>query len=1050
MSTLRVFSLLAMLAMLVVGFILPLPVTAQNFNRDIRPILSDRCFKCHGPDAAGNESGLRLDVAQEAYDSSAFVPGDIDASAAIERMLSDDADLKMPPVDSHLNLTDDEIDLLKRWVKNGAKYDRHWAFKPIRKFMMVPHYSMVRDWIQNDIDVYVMRQLDSRKLEPSPEAEKWRWLRRVTYDLTGLPPTVEEIEAFQADEGMDAYEKVVDRLLASDSFGQHMAVSWLDAARYADSYGYQSDQLATNWPYRDWVVNAINENLPYDEFLKWQIAGDMLPDATREQVLATAFNRLHRMTNEGGSVELEWRTEYVADRVNTFGTAMLGLTLECARCHDHKFDPVSQKDYYSLSAFFNNIDEWGMYNDGSRVPTPSLLLPTEQQETDASAIQSKLKEELKDWLDADEAANDAAFEQWLSENSQLDLQLQPVSHWTLDELSDKKEFKNEVADGAMGRSSPANRLVDGFRGKALQLTGDDAAEFPVEGNWLEAWQPYSVSCWLKIPETTGEAVILHRQGGTDVGTYGTSLRLIDGHLRFAIVRFWPGNALAVKTKSPVPTGKWIHVVITNNGLGTASNMKIYVNGQDESVVTRDNLYKDPQHRPANATGFVVGQQFRRVGFKAGLIDEIAVYPVALSGIEIAAVRDGVDQVSTADFSHEELQAHYSMPEMAIRKRIGAIAELLKSNLGVVEISVMNEKPGISVAHVLHRGEYDAPRTRETLVQRATPSALPELSGEQDELNRLSLAEWLTADDHPLTSRVAVNRIWQGFFGVGLIATPNDLGYQSQMPVQSDLLDFLARDFIKSGWDVKALCREIVLSATYRQTSVCDEALRTRDPQNEWLARGPARRLTAEMVRDTALFTSGLLNDTAGGRSVSPYQPTNIWRENNTMTPAYNQSVGVDLYRRSLYTVWKRTTPMPNMMTFDATSREVCVVQRSRTNTPQQAMVLLNDVQFVEAARLLAERALIALADAKDASDTALVQWLFIRLTGREADERELSLLGELLTEQRQRFGQEMDNASKLAEAGQSARNEQLDVVEVAAVTVLAQAIFNSDATIWQR
>ena len=876
-------------------------------------------------------------------------------------------------------------------------------------------------------------------------------MRRVSFDLTGLPPTPEEILAFENDDSPEAYKRVVDRLLASEEFGKHMAISWLDAARYADSYGYQADLLSPTWPWRDWVVRAINQNLPYNQFLLWQIAGDLVPDAETDQILATAFNRLHRQTNEGGSVELEWRTEYAADRVHTFGTAMLGMTLECARCHDHKFDPVSQRDYYNLFAFFNNIDEWGMYHDSSRVPTPSLLLPTDDQQASIREMEDWLESRRGDWkrfAGSDEFVN--RFDAWLENHSEIEIVASPVAYWSLDELNESKQLSNGVSGGKPATTSPANTLADGYRGKAMKLTGDDAAEFQVENNWLEPWRPYSISFWIQVPENTTNAVILHRQGGTDVGNFGTRVSIRDGRVRFEKVRFWPGNALAVESRDTLSANHWHHIVVTNDGSATAAGMHVYIDRENQGVILRNTLTKDPQYRPGKNPGFVVGEQFRRIGLRNGLIDEISVFDMPLSPVEVSAIRNDQKKISTGQFDRQVLVAHFlkSTEERVawMKEEAGLVEALLKARVSIIETMVMQEREDQRPAYVLNRGEYDAPRTEDNLARRGTPKALPSMQ-EHMPRNRLGLARWLISDNHPLTARVAVNRIWQGFFGKGLVETPNDFGYQSEMPVYSELLDWLARDFVDNDWDVKRLCRQIVLSSTYRQTSRCGEELRKQDPENRWLARGPSGRLTAEMIRDMALFVSGLLNDQAGGPPVSPYQPVNIWRENNTMTPAYNQSVGTDLYRRSLYTVWKRTTPMPNMMTFDATSREVCTVQRAETNTPQQAMVLLNDVQFVEAARVLATRSIV---DHPDADDGARIQWLFVRLAGRLADDRELAILKELLTGQRTEFASDPENATKLAGVGETPVPKEVPVAELAAVTVVTQAILSSDATIWKR
>ena len=1020
---------------------------AQDFNRDIRPILSDRCFKCHGPHQAANESGLRLDIESVAHEWQAFVPGDIDSSVAIERVLSADEDLKMPPPGSRLTISGKEIELLKKWVQQGAKYEQHWSFQALPKSVQVPGLANDAKWIGNPIDAFVLRELQKHQMQPSAESERWRWLRRVTFDLTGLPPLPNDIQDFINDESADAFEKVVDRLLASADFGQHMAVSWLDAARYADSYGYQADLLSPTWPWRDWVVQAFNENLAYDKFLSWQLAGDLIPDASRDQILATAFNRLHRQTNEGGSVELEWRTEYAADRVHTFGTAMLGMTLECARCHDHKFDPVPQQDYYNLFAFFNNVDEWGMYHDSSRVPTPSLLLPTEQQEKQIADIQQRMAKQIKvDEIARSDLFVDNRFDSWLHDHTEIEIDLKPVAHWSLDELDEDRQFSNSVENALPGNTSSANELVPGLFGNALKLSGDDPAEFPVSGNWLEPWQRFSISMWLSIPEDLKDAVILHRQGGTDVGTFGTRVSLENGRIRFAMTRFWPGNALAVESFQIDTFRKWHHVVISNNGSGSASGMQVYVDGIGASAIIRDRLTKDPQHRPGKNPGFVVGEQFRQVGFRGGLIDDISVFDKALSPVEVIALFDQKTRVSANIFDRASLESHYVNSHLTVGPVNKLLQEFLQTRVGVAETMVMREMKPQRAAWVLHRGDYDAPRGKENLAIRKTPTALPAFSNGMPE-NRLGLAQWLTADVHPLTARVAVNRFWQGFFGRGLVKTPNDFGYQSEMPLHSDLLDWLARDFVTHYWNVKRLCKQIVLSSTYRQTSRCDASLRKQDPENRLLARGPAQRLTAEMIRDMALHTSGLLNRKIGGPPVSPYQPVQIWRENNTMTPAYNQSVGKDLYRRSLYTVWKRTTPMPNMMLFDATSREVCTLERSKTNTPQQAMVLMNDVQFVEASRVLAEN---AISENQKAGDAAMIQGLFLRLTGRPADDSEQTITMALLSEQRRLFQDDLENATILANTGESATGPIADIANLAAVTVLAQAIMNSDATIWKR
>jgi len=1039
--------------------------SSPDFNRDIRPILSDRCFPCHGPDSAANHSGLRLDIGTEAIDWGAFVPHDPDSSAAMERIRSKDDTQVMPPPASKLSLTADEISLLEKWVGEGAKYDRHWAFKELPDSVAVPDTGD-STWPRDEIDRFVLQRLQQESLDPSGEAERWRWLRRVTFDLTGLPPTAEEIGAFENDQSENAHEKVVDRLLDSPRYGERMAVPWLDAARYADSFGYQSDLLSPTWPWRDWVVRALNDNLPYDKFLAWQLAGDLLPNATNDQILATGFNRLHRMTNEGGSVHEEWRLEYVADRVNTFGTSILGLTIECARCHDHKFDPVSQRDYYNLSAFFNSIDEAGTYLDSVRVPTPSLLLPTEEQQTRMNSLAAELADVREAARSLVTQLSGQPFAEWRSTAAEIRMQLPAVARWSMDALAEDNSIPADwtpdaklAADGKSelrATTSTANRMVEGRFGKALQLTGDDGVNFPQVAGKLDPWEPYSISLWMRIPNGLNDAVILHRQSGTDVGMYGTELVIRDNRLQFASIRFWPGNALAIASTEPLPVDEWVHVAICNDGSGTAAGMKLFTNGVSSSHVLQDSLTKSPG---VGDSGFVVGERFRAPGLKDSQIDELNVFGRALTAMEVRTLFESGDQVAdlfvegrlvpagrfeVKDLLEQFLQQDESLKSLRDRER-QLVQQELEQAAPVNETMVMREQPSPRPAWVLHRGEYDAPRTDANLAERLPPA---EIMAFTDELSRdrLGLAQWLTAANHPLGSRVAVNRIWQMFFGTGLVGTSNNFGLQGEMPSHPELLDWLSRDFVDHQWDLKRLCKKIVLSATYRQDSATNGQLISLDPENRLLARGPAKRLSAEMIRDLALAASGLLDEKRGGPPVSPYQPADLWTENNSMTPGYQQSTGSDLYRRSLYTVWKRTTPMPNLTLFDATSREVCTIKRSDTSTPLQSLVLLNDIQFVEAARVMAEKAVQTHPDQADGR----LSWIFVRLTGRNCTEQEMNTLRAILDGQAEYFGKEPEQATKLLSIGDQKPVTALDPIQVAATTIVVQAVLNADVSIWRR
>jgi hypothetical protein len=1015
-----------------------------DYNFQVRPILADRCFVCHGPDEKNRKAKLRLDLPEAARARRAVVPGKPDESKLIERITADD-EHRMPPRKSNLSLTRQEIDVLRHWIAEGAEYKPHWAFLALPDAVAVPGVADAK-WPARPLDHFVLARLEREGLRPSPTASKEEWLRRVTFDLTGLPPGVADVDAFLADDSPRAFEKVVDRLLASPHFGERLAMDWLDAARYADSFGYQADGDSHVWPWRDWVIGAFNRNLPFDQFLTWQLAGDLLPNRTREQRLATAFCRLHRMTNEGGSIPEEWRNEYVSDRVHTFGTAVLGLTLECTRCHDHKYDPLTMRDYYGLGAFFNSIDEWGTYDNSTFRPTPTLPLPTPEQERTLAA-QGKEVEALEARLRAVEAEREPAFRAWLARTD-----LKPdvpglVGYYPLDGRSANNQLDNQVDPKSAGSTSPANTFVPGKVGQALRFTGDDAATLPKGAGSFDRGQPFTVAFWLQTPEVLRQGIVCHRESGTDTGFHGAELSFDDGRLCLALIRFWPGNALAVRTRTPLPAKEWIHVAVSSDASGRASGLRIYFNGRPAEVaVVRDHLTKNTE---AGGSGLNFGERFRSVGLKGCLLDEVRVFDRTLTDVEVAQVHDDRSLVEALAHKDEAaLHSYYlATVDPDVRKAREELRQarlrLFATQTGVFEIMTMEELSQPRPAYILARGSYDAPKDRS--VGRDTPAGLAPFPPDAPR-NRLGLARWLTEPHHPLTARVAVNRYWQLFFGRGLVATTENFGTQGALPTHPDWLDYLARDFVASGWDVKRLCRQIVLSATYRQRSAAPAALRERDPDNLLLARGPSRRLSAEMLRDAALAASGLLVEKVGGPPVKPYQPAGLWHGMNAFLPDYVADKGEGLYRRSLYTFWRRTSPPPNMLAFDAPSREVCVVRRQPTSTPLQPLVLLNDPQFVEAARGLGERLL------RDGGSTleAKLTYAFRLAATRRPTARERCLLVELYEEQRALFRKDPAGAQKFLKTGEHSPALGLDPAELAAAAATASAILNLDASVTTR
>ena len=998
-----------------------------DFALQVRPILSDKCFFCHGPDAAHREADLRLDLEEGAKDY-AVVPGKPDESELIRRIASNDEDERMPPAATGLKLSKSEIDLLRNWIKQGAPWNTHWSLKPIGD----PSPPNVRQtsWPRNEIDRFILARLEREGLSPAGSATRERLIRRVCLDITGLPPTLAQLDEFLADNSPAAYEKLVDRLLASERFGEHMAASWLDVARYSDTYGYQVDRDRYVWPWRDWVIRAFNENLPYDRFITQQLAGDLLPNASDDEILATAFNRLHPQKVEGGSTPEEFRIEYVSDRTETFATAFLGLTFVCARCHDHKYDPISQKEYYQISAFFDNIDEAGLYSYFTpAVPTPTLWLTDNQLKQKIADVEGKIADEERQ-LAALADARREEFQRW---------------------LNGKKSIAAPVAGRVayLDFEEPpggANESVPGKIGKGVRLTGDDAVDTKV-GNFRR-FEPFSVALWLNTPDVKERAVVFHRsRAWTDAGSRGYQLLIEEGRLSASLIHFWPGNAIRVRTHDPIPTGQWLHVAMVYDGSSRADGLRIYLNGvAAQCDIVRDKLVK-------NITGgggdhIAIGERFRDRGFTNGLVDEFQVFDRQLTPLEVRQLYDEqslaelldkpADKLNAADRS--ALLAYYlSTRDDAYRTQLQVVkaAREERSKLcdEIPEIMVMQETPAQHQTYLLKRGMYDAHGEE---VSPETPDALPPFPADQPR-NRLGLARWLTDPNHPLTARVAVNRFWQVMFGKGLVHTPEDFGSQGTPPTHPELLDWLARDFVSHGWDVKRLIKQMVLSATYRQSSVGSPAVLAQDPENRLLGRAPSYRLSAEVLRDSALAVSGLLVNQVGGEPARPYEVAVSFKP-------VKHDEGPGLYRRSLYTYWKRTGPAPVMMTLDASKRDVCRMRRERTSSPLQAFVLMNGPQFVEAARMLAQRLIKRHGDeTKPAIDE-----MYRLLTSREPSAVERQILCNLYEKQTDYFQQNPQRAEQYLGVGQAQRDPSIDAVRLAAMSTVANTLLNFDETVMKR
>ena len=1014
-----------------------------EFNRDIRPILSENCFHCHGQDAQRREAKLRLDdrdsATRDRNGRFVIAPGKPDDSELLFRLLSTDADEQMPPPSSNKHVTPEQTALLRRWIAEGATYEKHWAFVPPQRAPL-PKIINPKSKIVNSIDVFVLARLEREKLAPSPAAAPETWLRRASFDLTGLPPTPADLDAFAADvkkRGEPAYATAADRLLASPHYGERQAIEWLDAARYADTHGFNTDSSRTMWRWRDWVIDAFNTNLPYDRFITEQIAGDLLPAPTLEQRIATGFARNHVINSEGGIIDEEYRLEYVADRVRTLSTAWLGLTMECAKCHDHKFDPIQQKDFYQLAAFFNNVPEHG--EDG-RVANavPMIPAPTREQQAALADYERQL----------------AALDRALG-STRTAWRWQPADQTRIAALITAARSLADAAPGVVlletSASPSPSALTDGWRADLEK----PAPTVPSAKLDFTAKSGLTLAFWLKPDSDNPRDVALfsnlNHLGSPADATYGKGreIRLVDGEIEVRFSDRLPVYALILRTAgAAIRAGDWRHVAVVYAGGKKAAHLRLFVDGRElPTRVLYDGVTAEQPKKD-----FLVGADNAQDSVRwRGALDDVRAFPSALDSAAVharfaaLALPRALKKIATTPATATDVERSWLRDALLAAPERDALWEkqlaLLRS---LPTAMVMQELPQPRPTFVLTRGNYDAPGEAITA---GVPEALIAPWPAGAPRNRLGLAQWLTQPAHPLTARVVVNRFWAQLFGTGIVKTLEDFGYQSEWPSHPELLDTLARDFIDGGWNTKALLKTLVLSATYRQSSATTPALVARDPENRLLAHGPRVRLPAELIRDQALAVSGLLSAHLGGPSVYPYQPEKLYQGIVVDAPypstKWGVSTGADLHRRSLYTFWKRTMPHPAMTTFDSPDREFCTVRRARTNTPLQALTLWNEPGYLEAARRLATRMLRE----GGPDDSARVAFAFRLATGRRPSPAEIGVLTQTLGRLRADFVAHGSDAYTYVNTGASPLDATLPPAELAATAAVASMILSLDETI---
>ena len=1024
----------------------PIPSKIE-FNRDVRPILNENCFACHGPDSASRKADLRLDQREVAVKLGAIAPGKTEESTLIDRIDTTDVDEIMPPPKTKKVLKPREKEILKRWIASGAEYQPHWSYIAPKR----PEPPKVQDesWIRNPIDRFILASLEKRGLKPAPEADRRTLARRLSLDLTGLPPRPADVEAFVNDKAPDAYEKLVDRTMASKHWGEHRGRYWLDAARYADTHGIHFDNYRENWAYRDWVIDAFNQNVPFNTFTIEQLAGDLLPNRTVAQQIASGFNRCNITTNEGGAINEEYLVLYTRDRTETASQIWLGMTTGCAVCHDHKFDPFSQREFYQLAAFFNNTTQNAM--DGNIKDTPpTLMVPRAVDRPRWEAIAKEIAA-VKPQVEARRKSALGELEKRLAalpagaiaskiptEGLRL---LVPLSEGQGSATSLVSGGSWRVADLGSKAAWQAGHVAD----KAAQFKPGTSLTIPEAGDF-EKDQPFSYGAWIR-PPGSGAGAYFGRMNEQD-NYRGWDLWSDNGRPATHIIHKWPENALKVIGREPLKPNVWSHVFVTYDGSGKASGVKLYVNGRPQTLQTDVDALNGSirttvpitlaQRTPGSRIENLSVQDLR---IYSGVLTQDQVVNLASStragflASKPADKRTEAEKVELIDW----LLVNHDEAFKVLADKL-ALLETEKAGLQArgTTTPVSQEKSEEAMAYILFRGDYDK---RKDPVKPGTPAILPPMSSDLPR-NRLGLARWLLRSENPLTTRVTVNRFWQELFGTGLVRTSGDFGTAGELPSHPELLDWLAVEFREQGWDMKRFFKMLVTSASYRQIAKATPEKIEKDSANRFVSRGPRFRMDAEMVRDYALSASGLLVEEIGGPSVKPYQPEGVWEAVamiGSNTRDYKPDTGDKLYRRSLYTFWKRAAPPASMDIFNAPNRETCTVRRERTNTPLQALVTLNDPQFVESARHLAELTLKS-----SPSPESRLQFMASRLLARPLTAEEESVVKASFADLSLYYQGHPKDATQLITVGESKPDPSLDAPALASWTMLANELLNLD------